>query len=258
MTKDTTGRRYAIERSLAPHVDAQWAEAVLLELRLQGVAGTTIASVLSEVESHVVDSGEDARSAFGDPVEYARSLELTPDPRQDPDAGPAAVAQAAAQIVGVILLLAGAFALGGGEPTAVTWGVLTSALASTLVVTALVRHADAVLRAVVTAPWRSARFGLVLVVGAATCTLVVLPAVLMRGVALEVPAPAALVVGALLLGSATAVAVRRGRREPDDLVVSPFAEPRDASHRSSWLVQIPLAVVVVLAALGVFVLGRAS
>ena len=76
-------------------------QAVLLELRLQGVAGTTIAGVLTEVESHVVDSGEDARSAFGDPVEYARSLELPPDPRQEPDAGAASVAQSAAQVLGV-------------------------------------------------------------------------------------------------------------------------------------------------------------
>ncbi len=256
MTKDTTGRRYAIERSLAPHVDAQWAEAVLLELRLQGVAGTTIAGVLTEVEAHVVDSGEDARSAFGDPVEYARSLELAPDPRQDPDAGPAAVAQSAAQVLGVSLLLSGAFALGGREPTAVTWGVLASALAATVVMAVLVRNGERVLRVIVAAPRRLALLGLVL--GAVAFTLVVLPAALVRGVALRMPGSTALLVGALVLGSATAASVWRARRDADDPVVSPFAEPSATSNRSAWLVHVPLLATVVLAAVAMFVLGRAS
>ena len=69
-------RRYALEREVAPHVEPEWAEAVLLELRLLGVDGTRIGAALAEVDSHCVESGQTAEESFGDPVAYARRLEL--------------------------------------------------------------------------------------------------------------------------------------------------------------------------------------
>ena len=62
----------ADDRKLAPHVDPAWAEAMLIELRLQGVAGSDIGAALSEVESHCAEGGTAARDSFGDPTDYAR------------------------------------------------------------------------------------------------------------------------------------------------------------------------------------------
>jgi len=69
-------RRYALARGLAPHVDEAWADSLLLELRLLGVAGDRIGEAVSEVESHCAESGQSAQEGFGDPVEYAHSLQL--------------------------------------------------------------------------------------------------------------------------------------------------------------------------------------
>lgn len=59
---------------LAPHVDAAWADAFVIELRLRDVPGDVIGDVLTEVDSHVVDSGTSADDAFGDPVQYAAQV----------------------------------------------------------------------------------------------------------------------------------------------------------------------------------------
>lgn len=257
MTKDTD-RRYEIERSLAPHVDPRWAEAVLLELRLQGVAGTTIAGVLAEVESHVVESGEDASSAFGDPVEFARSLDLPADPRQDLTVTPAGAAHSAAQVLGALLLVGGAAALGSGGPAPITWGLLASALAATLVALVAFRNGTRLLRVVVSAPVRSTRFAALIAAGTAGFALVVLPAALLRGVVVELPAALALGTGALLLAVTMAIAVRQGRHEPDDPIVSPFDAPQTDRHRGPWIAQLALILPVALTAVALYALVRSN
>lgn len=47
---------------------------LLLALRLRDVPGPRIAEVLAEVESHVGETGEDPRDAFGAPEEYAEQV----------------------------------------------------------------------------------------------------------------------------------------------------------------------------------------
>src|SRR5665647_2367960 len=42
-------RRYTLEREVAPHVEPEWAEAMLLELRLLGVDGARIGAALAPV-----------------------------------------------------------------------------------------------------------------------------------------------------------------------------------------------------------------
>jgi hypothetical protein len=69
-------RRYAMQRALAPHVDEEWTRSFVAEQRLLGVEGAYIGAALSEVESHCVESRQSAQTAFGTPVEYARSLQL--------------------------------------------------------------------------------------------------------------------------------------------------------------------------------------
>lgn len=80
---ETTDRAQAPRRAtsrstdlgvLAPHVDPAWAETFVIEQRLLGVTGEQIGDALATVESHVAESGETARTAFGDPREYARQV----------------------------------------------------------------------------------------------------------------------------------------------------------------------------------------
>ena len=65
-----------------PHIEPEWAEALLLELRLRGVAGQQIGATLAEIEAHCADSGQTAGDAFGDPTSYAKALGLSPAPDQ--------------------------------------------------------------------------------------------------------------------------------------------------------------------------------
>jgi hypothetical protein len=51
--------------------DQAWRDDLLLALRLREVPGTRIGEVLAEVQSHVAETGEDPRQAFGDPKQYA-------------------------------------------------------------------------------------------------------------------------------------------------------------------------------------------
>jgi hypothetical protein len=49
-------------------------EELLLALRLRDVPGDRIGEVLAEVQSHVAETGEDPRTAFGDPKAYASEV----------------------------------------------------------------------------------------------------------------------------------------------------------------------------------------
>jgi hypothetical protein len=51
--------------------DQAWCDELLLALRVRDVPGTRIGEVLAEVQSHLGETGEDPREAFGAPREYA-------------------------------------------------------------------------------------------------------------------------------------------------------------------------------------------
>jgi hypothetical protein len=51
--------------------DQAWCDDLLLALRLRDVPGARIGEVLAEVQSHLAETGEDPREAFGEPREYA-------------------------------------------------------------------------------------------------------------------------------------------------------------------------------------------
>jgi hypothetical protein len=48
-----------------------WSDDLLLALRMREVPGARIGEVLAEVQSHVAETGEDPRQAFGEPRAYA-------------------------------------------------------------------------------------------------------------------------------------------------------------------------------------------
>ncbi len=67
--------RYELERTFAPHVDPAWTEAARSSCGCWSrVTGS--APRWPRPTPYCVDSDQDAAEAFGDPVAYARSLEL--------------------------------------------------------------------------------------------------------------------------------------------------------------------------------------
>jgi hypothetical protein len=103
-------------------VDA-YRQQLLLALRLRGVAGARIAEVLAEVDSHVAETGEDPREAFGAPKNYARTLVAELQPERAPglrgwvaSVRGAEVLIAALAFVGAWLAAEGLFALAAGRP----------------------------------------------------------------------------------------------------------------------------------------------
>lgn len=138
---------------LAPHVDAKWREAFVLELRLQGASGSTIADALVEVETHCADSGQRAEEAFGQPADYARALEL-------PDESRWTAAQLTRTWVGLLLFVGGfSLALWGGvalaqsEAADVTVGAIVTGVVTLVLMVLMFVFSGAVMRLLVDHTW---------------------------------------------------------------------------------------------------------
>lgn len=194
-----------------PHVEEDWSEAFLLELRLRGVDGRRIGSALAEVEAHCAESGESARSAFGAPDAYAADLGLAPAP-PSPDLA-RDVATSVIGLAGMLLTLAAVGAWRAGTEVELTTGLLAVSALVVLGTVLIVRLAESLLRAVVRHWWMA-------VVGAiAPIALFVVVLVLGRHVLATVPPLPAFVVGLALLAAQTAWTLRGP--DLDDPVVGP-------------------------------------
>ncbi len=126
-----------------------WSDDLLLALRLRDVPGPRIGEVLAEAESHVAETGEDPRQAFGEPDEYAdRVAEALGVPTSGGGTWRQLVRSlswrdlAGAAVIGVtcFLLADGLWSLGAGEPGAfgLPAGPVTAVAA--LVLAAYVAH----------------------------------------------------------------------------------------------------------------------
>ncbi|GED09949.1 hypothetical protein [Cellulosimicrobium cellulans] len=235
---DTT--RYTIERRHAPHVDPRWAEALLLELRLQGVAGARIGAVLAEVDAHVVDSGETAQEAFGDPVAYARSLDLPEDPAQSSSSIGRTVAASAVQTVGMLGVLWTLRPALDGAALVVPAGMLLVLVAALAGFVGLWRAGDRLLRAALAHPVLTVLGNMVV-----TAALVAV-AVTLRAPVATLPAVPVLVAAALALVAGTVWGLRE--QSSGDPVVDPLDDaPSDRTDRTGrWGVLLLPAVTVVL------------
>ena len=138
--------RNDIPEKLAPHVDAKWREAFVLELRVQGASGSTIADALVEVETHCADSGQPAEEAFGQPADYAKALDL-------PDESRWTAPKLIRTWVSLLLVVGGAWlAIGGGTALAlgqdvdITLGSVISATATLAVMGLVFAFGDRLLR----------------------------------------------------------------------------------------------------------------
>ncbi len=222
-----TAARYQVERRLAPHVDETWAEAFVIELRLLDVAGDALGAALAEVESHCVESGEPAADAFGDPVAYARSLDL-PAQREGRWDALAVLGPVGSQVVGMLVLgwAVSAISLarreGGAAPSVeVTVGMVALLVAFVVAILVFYRHSSAALRFVLDRPVVS----VLVLTGISTAFAV--GAVLLAGVLATFPAWPVAVVGVLVLAGGTLwslVQARRGTLEDPILSPVPTAE----------------------------------
>lgn len=166
--RGSAGRDY---RRLAPSVDESWLEAFVLEQRLRGVPGDRIGDALAVVESHVAESGEGAREAFGDPKEYARSLTEN-RPGEGLDRGFAAGLGLA--LLGMLVTLAGVQAWIAGDPAVeLTAGWLATVVVVLAVLGLMIARSEAVLRLLTSRLWVTALSvaGVVAVLVALTATL---------------------------------------------------------------------------------------
>ncbi|MGY2127907.1 hypothetical protein [Blastococcus sp. SYSU DS0617] len=242
-------RRFALEQRLAPHVEPRWTEGLLLELRLRGVAGDRIGAVVAEVDSHCAESGEQAADAFGDPVAYARSLELAPAEGQSPAAIAGGVAAAALQALAFPPAVFGLAALGAGEPLGITGGMVAVLCLLVAGTVGLAAYGEHFLRMVLRRPVLSVLASL------APTGLMVAALVLLDDVVATAPAGAAIGVGVVLMGAGTTWELVQRRRTGDD--ADPLVLPLDgalppsrgaklAEAAGRWLV--PTVFVAMLAA----------
>ncbi|MGW6004809.1 hypothetical protein ACWFNS_06560 [Oerskovia enterophila] len=217
-----TAARYEVERRLAPHVDEKWAEAFVIELRLLDVAGDALGAALAEVESHCAESGEPAVAAFGDPVTYARSLDL-PAQREGRWDAVAVLGPVGTQFVGLLVLGWGVASIvlarreGGAAPSVeVTFGMVALLVAFEVAILVFYRHSSAALRRVLGRPVVS------FVVLTALMTAFAVGAVLLDGVLVTLPAWPVAVVGALVLVAGTVWSLFQARRGTlEDPILSP-------------------------------------
>lgn len=109
---------------------------LLTALRLRDVDPDRIGEVIAEVDSHVAETGEDPRDAFGAPADYARVVSdgrsrLTPAERRSRNAGHAFAGGA----VGAVSAI-GIMAVTSGDDTALgvpSWLVLTIGVVAALI-----------------------------------------------------------------------------------------------------------------------------
>lgn len=231
---------------LAPHVERKWAEKMVIELRLQGVAGPDIGAALAEVESHCAESRQTAKAAFGDPVEYARSLELKPDAGQEPAAIGRLVAPLIVQLIGFSAVLTAVPALRRGTPVDVQAGQVVWLLAFIAVAAGLVLAAESILRLLLQRPVVG------MLAGAALMLLLVMPSILLPWSVAQVPALLVLVLGLVLLAGGAAWAWQRDPAEPSDAITSPVPgaeSPKTSRRRLLRTLAVPVAAVICAGAL---------
>lgn len=198
---------------IAPDVEPTWVEEFVLEQRLLGVPGDRIGDALALVQSHVAESGESAREAFGDPTAYAR--EAAPAARAD-DLDTAWFLGNGLGLAGMLLTVLGVDAWLTGEPVEVTVGWLVMAGLVAAAFLAMHLAAEPFLRLVLRRPWLSV--GLFLVHFA----LILGVLLLFRAPVLHLPAAVTTALGVLALAVGTVLEWRSTTGgDLDDPLVGP-------------------------------------
>lgn len=219
-----TDRRHALERTLAPHVDVRWADALVVELTRLGAGGTDVVAALSAVEAHCAATGEHPGLAFGEPVAYADSLELAPSGdvlRARRTLLGLRLVPVVIGVAGTLLAVMGAASLREGLDAVVTNGFLVSAGLFVLAIVALVRFSTTVLRASGSNP-ALVVLGTVVLGGG----VVLVPALLLDEPVVALDALVTTVVGGMLvIAGGTAGLVHRQNTHPGGPILPALALP---------------------------------
>jgi hypothetical protein len=235
---------------MAPSVERDWVEDFVLEQRLLGVPGDRIGDALALIESHVVESGEPVREAFGDARAYAR--ESAPADRAVESRDPRWLLGVGCGLAGMLLTGAGANEwLFGAGTLEITPGLVLTVLLVLVAFGVLALAPGAVLRLAVERTWVFA--GILL---AFTAVLVALALLLDVTVAVW-PAGPATGVGLVLLVLGTVMTwVDQAKGLSDDPIVGPTQQPRASEDRprarwdatAQWLpvVQFPFLTLLVI------------
>lgn len=224
---NTTPSAKAFDSDLAPNVDPKWAEAFIVELRLQGVSGETLGAGLAEVDSHCAESGEPVATAFGDPHQYARSLEL---PADGVGLGPGAAVRrlvpVVVQIIGFMAMMRAAPAIRSEGGVSVTVGDLASWAIVAAAILSLIWFTPQLIRSISTRP--------VLTIAAAAVffALMVVPLFLWQEPLVDVSVLGVILVGAVCLAVGTVWEIRRVRAGADaDEISRPLEDPAALQRR---------------------------
>lgn len=208
------------ERTL--HVDAEWVDELVIELRLRGVSGRRIGSTLLEVEAHMAEHGGEVFDVFGEAKAYAEALEL-------PDEQKWTVPEVVRLCLVTVLAMVGTTLLIGGTAAVFTGGIADINLAGLLVqaggvvvvVVALATWSEPLLRLIVERSVVS-----MIVIGAAVA-LIVMASLLVPGPVVSVPAWIGIVLGGmLLLPFITSMLLRRAGKSADVDDPIRFPQPR--------------------------------
>lgn len=205
-------------RTRAPHLDATWADAFIIELRLRGASGAAIGAALLEVEFHMAEHGGQVAEVFGKPATYAASLKL-PDTQQWTTSEVTRMCvKGSLGVLGIWLLLTGVDPLRiGGAASLQHVAMGTVVLANIALAVALTTWGTAILRLLLD----HSLVGIALMV-AVFATVVVL-AVLVPGPVVLVPPPVALGGGLIAIAALAAIVVSERRRgtAPEDPISFP-------------------------------------
>lgn len=225
---------------IAPHVEKDWRDDFIVELRLRSVSGQDIGDALMTVETHVAESGERARDAFGDPRAYAREITAaTGSEGRGWAVSARTVAGSLAGLIGVLLSVAAFTAWLEAEPVKVTTGALVGLGVVVLLTSAV--FFTATLRLLTEHRWIALPVP-VLLVGVLVGIFVLLDEPLF-----ELPVAVVAVAGIVLLGLSIALS---WLEQPADLdqVSAPGRAPAPSSFsRMSAAAIFPLMTLVLLA-----------
>ena len=224
---------------LAPNVEKDWVEQFVLEQRLLGVSGKHIGDSLAVVQSHVAESGESARAAFGDAQAYA--MADAPEKLGHIDSG---------WVLGIVLGLAGMLlsnvgalaAFSGDGSLAVTVGMLVVGTMIAGVLALVLRAPRTMLRSLAAHPVRSWT-GWMLFLAATVAALLVL-----QHPVADVGAMATLIVGVTLIAAGVALQLRAylGGRVDDDTIVGPGEGPSQSRAALVAVFIFPVATAVMV------------
>ncbi|MDO5502064.1 MAG: hypothetical protein Q4G67_02710 [Actinomycetia bacterium] len=248
--KDPRGGFFGDPGLVAPHLEKDWRDSFIIEARLKGVPGNVIGDALVTADSHVVESGESAHQAFGDPKVYAReTAAATPTKGLGMGIPPLSIVAVLAGLFGMFAFVSAVEAWYAGTAVTITAGTLAGLGVLLALVAASVMWSEQVLRVAVE---RRALFALGVPV--VLIALFVGIFLVLRQELFEVSASAYGVGGAclLILGS---VLMFFSVTDDDDGITAP-GEPVAPSTRTRLTAALVMPVMTVLVLL--FTVGLAA